>query len=124
MNLPQVILAYWNANQGTLPTLWLEYAPAEYLPPVAIMEPTGFSRDYSNAPYFYDTYKYGFTILATDAVAAYEKGFAAITMLNGFNCSGLINTKVQPEQFATPFSTGQANVWAFEFSIEFLITPS
>ena len=124
MNLPQIIIDYWTANRGTLPHLWLEYAPATGTPPIALMEPTGFSRDHANKPFYYDTYKYGFTLLAMDAVEAYTNGFAAITLMNGFDCDGFINLTIQPEQYATPFSTGQANVWAFEFSAEFLITPS
>lgn len=124
MNLPQLVQNYWSANRGSMPELWLEYAPATDDPPVAVFEPAGFSRDYANAPFFMDTYKYKFSILDLDAVSAYTNGFAAITMMAGFTCPGLINLTSEPEQFATPFSAGQATVWTFEFSIDFLLTPS
>jgi hypothetical protein len=124
LNLPQTIIDYWTANRGNLPHLWLEYAPATDTPPIAIMEPTGFAREHANKPFYFDTHKYRFTVLATDAVEAYENGFAAIAMMNDFTCAGFINLTIQPEQYATPFSTGQANIWAFEFSIDFLVTPS
>jgi hypothetical protein len=124
VNLPQLIQTYWTANKGSLPNLWLEYAPDTDTPPVAVVTPAGFARDYANAPFYMDTYKYKFSILDIDAVSAYTNGFAAITMMTGFTCPGLINITSEPEQFATPFATGQINIWAFEFSIDFLVTPS
>lgn len=123
-NLPQKIAAYWTANRGALPPLWLEYSPANSTPPVAIYRPEGFSRDQANLGLIMDTHRYKFDMLDTDPVAAYENGFNAITLLYAFTCPGLIMVSAEPDDFATPSETGQANVWCFGFNVDFKITPS
>lgn len=123
-DLPAKIATYWAANAGSLPALWLEYAPASDDPPVATYRPMGFSREYANVGLQIDTHRYRFALLDTDAVAAYENGFTAMTLLSSFTCPGLVNVKAEPEDFATPVETGQANVWSFEFTVDFMITPS
>jgi hypothetical protein len=123
-NLPKMIADYWSANRGTLPALWLEYAPASDDPPVAVYRPMGFSRDYANVGLMMDTHRYKFDMLDTDPVAAYENGFNAITLLYAFTCPGLIVVSAEPDDFATPSETGQANVWCFGFNVDFKITPS
>lgn len=123
-NLPQEVLAFWNANSHGFPALWYEYAPEGQYPPIAVFWADGFSREYANVGFKMDTYRYKFSLLGTDPVATYEAGFKAVAYLNAFEPSGHIQTNPTPEQFATPSETGQANVWEYNFTIEFTIQPS
>jgi hypothetical protein len=121
--LPEALLAYWNANTIGLPPLWFEFAPEVAQPPVAIFDPEGFSRDWGNVGFSLDTYRYKFSIYQLDPVTSYTQGFTAVSYMNDFQFPGLVMVTPKPESMATPALVGQANVWAYEFSLDINITP-
>lgn len=123
MDLPAAINAYWDSN-AALPSLKFQYAPAKYNPPIAILNPKGFSRERLNGNFKIDTHRYEFTVIKTDAADAFETGMAALDFMNLFSPAGLIVINGEPDSFATPVETGQANMWQFKFTIDIEIQPS
>jgi hypothetical protein len=123
MDLPQAIKAFWDTN-GTLPELYFQHAPAKTDPPVSVFRPYGFNRKRLNAGFKYDTHRYEFTVIDTDAVAAYETGFVAMDYIQTFSPSGIIGIVTEPDSYATPTETGQAHSWQFKFKAIITITPS
>jgi hypothetical protein len=122
--LPESLLAYWN-GLGTLPPLFYEYAPQSAALPLAVFAPSGFSREYKNEYLRLDTYQYEFVILGTNCESVYTAGFSAVTQLNDFDYTGLIQITPEPEAMATPTRSepGYKTQWEYKFTVNFLLQP-
>ena len=123
MSLPTIITNYWANNTLGLPDLWLEFAPQDQQPPIAVFEPEGFGpREYGNGGFWIDNYRYKFAIFQMDPVTAYTQGFDAVNYLNAITDDRIVSVLPHPETMATPAQVGQANVWMYEFSVDFKVS--
>lgn len=124
MQLPEALLSYWN-GLGSLPPLHYEWAPQSAALPLAVFAPSGFAREYKNEYLKMDTYQYEFTILGSDCESVYTAGFNAVTLLNEFDYTGLIQITPEPEAMATPTAAepGYKTQWEYKFKVDFLLQP-
>lgn len=116
-NAPAVIQSFWSAQSG-LPSLWLEYAPEPLNPPIAVLEATGFSRDYISAGMKQDTHNYKISILTTSAETTWTTGEAATVAMENLTHEKIVAVRISPDNLAKPVQVGQADLWVFEFSVE------
>lgn len=116
-NLPSVILTHWQ-SQGSLPSLWLEYAPEPVNVPVALLEATGFSRDYISAGMKQDTFNYKVSIVTSSAETTWITAETAMTHMESLNNEKIVTVNISPDNMAKPAQIGQVDVWVFEFSID------
>lgn len=116
-NLPTKILNHWNA-QGTLPSLWLEYVPEPYDVPVALLEATGFSRDYMTGGGKLDMFNYKISIITASAETTWTTAETAISHMESMVDAKIVTVNISPDNMAKPAEMGQVDVWVFEFSVD------
>jgi len=116
-NLPEAILAHWN-TQGTLPSLWLEYVPEPVDVPIALLEASGFSRDYISAGMKQDTFNYKVSILTTSAESTWTVSETAMSHMQEMTGQKIVSINISPDNMAKPAQMGKVDVWVFEFSID------
>lgn len=117
LNLPAAILTHWNA-QGTLPSLWLEYVPEPVDVPIALLEATGFSRDYISAGMKQDTFNYKISLLTTSAETTWSTAETAMSHMQGMAGEKIVSINISPDNMAKPAQMGKVDVWVFEFSLD------
>lgn len=116
-NLPTKILTYWN-QQGSLPSLWLEYVPEPINVPIALLEATGFSRDYISQGMKQDTFNYKISIITSSAETTWTTAETAISYMENLTDAKIVTVNISPDNMAKPATLGQVDVWVFEFSID------
>jgi len=117
LNLPAAILTHWNA-QGALPSLWLEYVPEPVDVPIALLEATGFSRDYISAGMKQDTFNYKISLLTTSAETTWSTAETAMSHMQGMAGEKIVSINISPDNMAKPAQMGKVDVWVFEFSLD------
>ena len=117
LNVPALIQTHWNAQAG-LPDLWLEYAPEPFLPPLAVIEATGFSRDYLSAGMKQDSHNYKVSVVTTSAESTWTLGELATSKMESLSDDKVIAVRIEPDNLARPAKVGQLDVWIFEFTIK------
>lgn len=115
-NLPTKILSHWNAH-GTLPSLWLEYVPEPYDVPIALLEATGFSRDYITGGKL-DMLNYKISVITASAETTWTIAETAIAHMESMTDAKIVTVNISPDTMAKPAEMGQVDVWVFEFSID------
>ena len=116
-NVPMVIQSHWAAQTG-LPSLWLEYAPDPLVPPLAVMEATGFSRTPLSAGSYMDSHNYRISILTTSAESTWSIGESAIEKMDTLSGDKITSVQIEPDSLARPAKVGQLDVWVFEFTLK------
>jgi hypothetical protein len=116
-NLPSTIQTYWQTN-ANLPTLWLEYLPEPLNVPVAVLEATGFSRDYISAGMKQDTFNYKISIITSSAETTWTQAEAAMLHMESLTNQKIVTVSISPDNMAKPAQVGQVDVWVFEFSVD------
>lgn len=117
LNVPLIIQAHWDAQTG-LPELWLEYAPDPLVPPMAIVEATGFSRVPLSAGMHMDSHSYKFSILTTSAESTWSIGELATELMDTLADDKVTSVQIEPDSLARPARVGQLDVWVFEFTMK------
>lgn len=117
LNVPALIQSHWSAQSG-LPDLWLEYGPEPFLPPLAVLEATGFSRDYLSAGMKQDSHGYKISVLTTSAESTWSLGELATASMETLTNEKIIAVRIEPDNLARPAKIGQSDVWIFEFSLK------
>lgn len=117
LNVPLIIQAHWEAQTG-LPELWLEYAPDPLVPPMAIVEATGFSRVPLSAGSHMDSHSYKFSILTTSAESTWSIGELATELMDTLANDKITSVQIEPDSLARPAKVGQLDVWVFEFTMK------
>lgn len=116
LNVPALIQTFWSSQAG-LPDLWLEYGPEPFLPPFAVLEATGFSRDYLSAGMKQDSHNYKISVLTTSAESTWTLGELATASMESLSDTKIIAVRIEPDNLARPAKIGQLDVWIFEFSL-------
>lgn len=117
LNVPLIIQAHWEAQTG-LPELWLEYAPDPLVPPMAVVEATGFSRVPLSAGSHMDSHSYKFSILTTSAESTWSIGELATELMDTLENDKVTSVQIEPDSLARPARVGQLDVWVFEFTMK------
>lgn len=117
LNLPAALLNHWN-TEGALPSLWLEYVPEPVDVPIALLEATGFSRDYISAGMKQDTFNYKISLLTTSAETTWSTAETAMAHMQNFSGEKIVTVNISPDNMAKPAQMGKVDVWVFEFSID------
>lgn len=117
LNVPLIIQAHWEAQTG-LPELWLEYAPDPLVPPMAIVEATGFSRAPLSAGSHMDSHSYKFSVLTTSAESTWSIGELATELMDTLTNDKVTSVQIEPDSLARPARVGQLDVWVFEFTMK------
>lgn len=117
LNVPLIIQAHWEAQTG-LPELWLEYAPDPLVPPMAIVEATGFSRVPLSAGSHMDSHSYKFSVLTTSAESTWSIGELATELMDTLENDKVTSVQIEPDSLARPARVGQLDVWVFEFTMK------
>ena len=117
LNVPLIIQAHWEAQTG-LPELWLEYAPDPLVPPMAIVDATGFSRVPLSAGSHMDSHSYKFSILTTSAESTWSLGELATELMDTLTNDKVTSVQIEPDSLARPARVGQLDVWVFEFTMK------
>lgn len=117
LNVPAIIQSHWDDQTG-LPELWLEYAPDPLVPPLAILEATGFSRNLLSAGMKQDTHNYKISVITTSAESTWSTGELAIEKMDTLVNDKVIAVQIEPDSLARPAKVGQLDVWVFEFTMK------
>lgn len=116
-NLPQAIQTHWQAGSG-LPSLWLEYAPETVVLPIAILEATGFSRNYLSAGLKEDSFNFKISVITTSAETTWNQAESAMAHMGNLDDQKIVSVEISPDKLAKPAKLGQVDVWVFEFSLD------